>query len=471
MGLALLLLIPCFWQPHIQAGDFSSHIYNAWLATQVEQGILPGIAIHSQWTNVLADWILPMLFRWGGRAFAERIIAVFAVQSFFWGAFYLLAVVCGRKPWHLAPVLAMLAYGTVFQLGFLNFYLSSGFCLWMMAALWNPTRLRISVALFLAALGLLAHVMPLFAALFGIAYIHLHRRLNPRWNVTVLGVGLVALTLAAAALPQFFKTTWSWDQVLFEDGLLSALGVGQFWPYGSKYAIPAVAAALLGFAFFLRRFDHGQAFRDPFVHLWMLSIAAVALFPSNIVIPGYTLPLEFIPVRLSLFVVVCACAALSSARHATSWNIASVAIAAVYFTCLYLDTSAFMGVEAEISALVSQVPPNARAVAAVNDRKSRYPSLTHVASAACIGHCYDYANYEALSGMFRLRAAAPSAALPGDIAVITDIEDRTHLVTASEAPLYSVCPAERPGARFQLKKLTVGEQTCHFTLDVTSQIF
>jgi len=33
---ALLLLVPCFWKPHIRAGDLPSHLYNAWLAGQIE---------------------------------------------------------------------------------------------------------------------------------------------------------------------------------------------------------------------------------------------------------------------------------------------------------------------------------------------------------------------------------------------------------------------------------------------------
>src|SRR3954447_22406389 len=34
---SLMLLIPCVWQPHVGFGDFPSHIYNAWLATLIEQ--------------------------------------------------------------------------------------------------------------------------------------------------------------------------------------------------------------------------------------------------------------------------------------------------------------------------------------------------------------------------------------------------------------------------------------------------
>jgi len=35
--LSVLILIPCFWHAHIQAGDLGSHIYNAWLAHLAER--------------------------------------------------------------------------------------------------------------------------------------------------------------------------------------------------------------------------------------------------------------------------------------------------------------------------------------------------------------------------------------------------------------------------------------------------
>jgi len=42
MGLvSLLLLIPCFWQRHIEAVDLPSHLYNAWLAILIGEGKAP----------------------------------------------------------------------------------------------------------------------------------------------------------------------------------------------------------------------------------------------------------------------------------------------------------------------------------------------------------------------------------------------------------------------------------------------
>jgi len=38
IALSFLMLAPVYWQPRVQAGDLSSHIYNAWLAQLIEAG-------------------------------------------------------------------------------------------------------------------------------------------------------------------------------------------------------------------------------------------------------------------------------------------------------------------------------------------------------------------------------------------------------------------------------------------------
>src|SRR5437867_8404189 len=131
--ISLLLLVPCFWQQRIQAGDLSSHIYNAWLAQQIEQGNAPGLSIVHQWTNILFDLILSGLFQKFGAEAAQRIAVSGAVLIFFWGAFALIRAVNGRPPWFLTPCLAMLAYGSTFHSGLFNFYLSAVLGLWAMA--------------------------------------------------------------------------------------------------------------------------------------------------------------------------------------------------------------------------------------------------------------------------------------------------------------------------------------------------
>src|SRR6266853_1154837 len=112
---SILLLMPCFWQSRLQAGDLSSHIYNAWLAQLIGSGHAPGLAIVFQSTNVLFDWLLTGLLSLLGAAAAQQIAVAGAVLIFVWGGFAFIRALAGRTPWHLIPVIAMLAYGWVFH--------------------------------------------------------------------------------------------------------------------------------------------------------------------------------------------------------------------------------------------------------------------------------------------------------------------------------------------------------------------
>ena len=123
---------PCYWQPHLQAGDLSSHIYNAWLVQLIESGRTTGLAVAPQSTNILFDVMLSGLLRSLGAEAAQRVSVSVAVLALVWGAFAFIAVV--RAPaLGAAAALAMLAYGWVFHMGFFNFYVSFGLCFWALA--------------------------------------------------------------------------------------------------------------------------------------------------------------------------------------------------------------------------------------------------------------------------------------------------------------------------------------------------
>src|SRR5688572_18008991 len=79
LGISVLLIVPCLWQPRIQAGDLSSHLYNAWLASEIRHGHIDGFEIVPVWTNVLTDWILMAAVPSVGAVWAGRLVAVPAV--------------------------------------------------------------------------------------------------------------------------------------------------------------------------------------------------------------------------------------------------------------------------------------------------------------------------------------------------------------------------------------------------------
>ena len=71
--------------------------------------------------------------------------------------------------------------------------------------------------------------------------------------------------------------------------------------------------------------------------------------------------------------------------------------------------------------------------------------LIHLGSGACIGRCWDYGNYEPATAQFRVQASGPNGVVADNMAIVAEIEHGRHVVTAQEAPLYSVCPRQRFG--------------------------
>src|SRR4051794_33638091 len=152
---SVMLLLPCLWQPQVGIGDFPSHIYNAWLATLIEQGKLPGMALAHLKTNILVDSALMSSLQRFSVAASEKLVLGTSVLIFFWGVFALAYSANGKRPWSVAPLIAVVAYGVIFQLGFSNFYLATGISCVALALLMGEKihKWRVVAALALFALA------------------------------------------------------------------------------------------------------------------------------------------------------------------------------------------------------------------------------------------------------------------------------------------------------------------------------
>ncbi len=464
VAVSIALLIPCFWQDHIEAGDLSSHVYNAWLASQVERGAVPGLTLSHQWTNILSDVALQWLIGRVGPAQAERIVVGFAVLLFFWGAFYLTSVVSQRRTWLLAPGLSMLAYGLVFHLGFLNFYLATGFSIWLIGLLWNFSRTRALIAIPVAIAALLAHGMPLMWAAAVLTYAHLLRAAPAKLRLFCLPIGIALLAAGQAMILKIVPSRWALADAI---SLLGATGTDQVRLFGIKYLIVVGGLLAIWIALFLERLDLGGVMGDPLIHIWILQVVAYVLMPSAILLPHYKHVLAYIPERISLFNGVMLCAVLGRARHGRGITRWTAAVATVFFTFLFLDTSAYSAIERKITSLAEQVPAGGRFVAEVSDSNSGPAALLHAADWACIGHCFSYANYEPATGQFRIQVAGPNGAAAADMATVQDIEEGRHIVTPGESPIFSVCRCEQENPPLCVRPIEPGEKTCSFSLPIT----
>jgi hypothetical protein len=448
------ILVPCFWLPRIEAGDLSSHVYNAWLAQLIAHGQAPGLRIQPQWTNSLFDLLLSAL--WGlGAAAAQKIAVAEAVLLFFWGAFRFVRVAARREPWFVAPILAALSYGWVFHAGFFNFYLSLGLSFHALVWLWRrrPGLGNAPVAVALLAAGYTAHALPVAWVGGMLAYRMAACAVRPRHRAALAIGAVFALAIARRLLASRFNTTWYPQQVG------SVTGADQIAVYGLKFEVLSVM--LLGICGLLlvqvlRQRGWRRLLLSPALHAAFVTAAIVAILPSQILLPGYAHALGYIAERMSLAVAVCACAVAATARVRRTGVASICAVAAAFFLCLYVDQRAVNRIEERLELALTLLPPGARVVSSLAEPRFRVDPLVHLIDRACIGRCFSYANYEPATEQFRIRAE------PGNPVVVTRYIDSyalqtgTYKVKPSDLPLWGVFPSgDREG--FVVRPLAAAE--------------
>ena len=356
---SLLLLVPCHWQPRLQAGDLSSHNYSSWLARLIESGRAQGLEAVHQTTNLLFDLILSGLSKVVGPEAAQRIAVSLVVLTFVWGAFAFISAVSGRRPWHLMPVIAMLAYGWVFHMGFFNFYLSLGLSFWALALAWEWKPWRLAAAAPVLALAYLAHALPVVwtAGLF--AYLWLAGRTAPRTRAWTIAVSLMAMVLWRAWAGGTLIAEWPLQQIFMPSG------ADQTWTFDAKYYVVLMGLLLVWGALFLELMHQWGTRRlassTPF-QVCVVGAAGVFLLPATLLIPGFHHALVLIAERMALGVGVCVCALLGAARPRMSERCALVAVALIFFGFLYRDERAMNALEDRMQGAVAQSAPGHRVV-------------------------------------------------------------------------------------------------------------
>jgi hypothetical protein len=373
---SLLLLIPCYWQPRLQGGDLSSHIYKAWMTQLVESGRAEGLMMVRQTTNILFDIILDGLFKVLGAEAAQRIAVSIAVLTFIWGAFAFISIVAGRRAWCLMPCIAMLAYGWVFHMGFFNFYLSLGLSFWGMAIAWDLTPKRLVLAAPAFVLAYMAHVLPM-AWMSGIlCYLLVARRLKPAKRA-YLTAGIVGgLAGLHGLVGRLMVTHWSVSQITLTTGL------DQVWVFDKKYYLVLLGLTAIWSLLFLglvRNCGPREVVASIPFHLCVIGAATVFVLPGTVFIPGFSHTLSYIAERMSLGVAVCVLALLGMVppRQLERW--ALIAVCAVFFVFVYVDEKAMNSFEDRMQDLFSSLRP-AQSAAGLVAGPARHPDLSLMAA-------------------------------------------------------------------------------------------
>jgi hypothetical protein len=467
LAISFAVIAPCFWHPHIEAGDLPSHVYNAWLVHLIKAGQTPGLWLARRWNNVLFDFTLSGLGTIVGWGTAEKIATCGAVLIFFWGAFALICAISRRLPWFLLPCLVIVTYGWTFEMGFMNYYTSIGLAFFGVAILVSVRGWQRGLAALLAPLIWLAH--PFGLALFVCvgAYIVLTGYLGPRrhWYLFLMSVLLLLgshLFIRIHCNPQ--NVFWSYEPHYVHDGF------DQLLLYGPQCLLPARLFRAFLWACLLIDIVRRRAtarWWSPYLvasELYVLSVVGILLLPTGIdthlTRSLGLLSIGFVSERLSTASAVLVCCLLGTLKP-HKWHVVGCSvIAAIFLFQLYKDTAAISRMEDQLDRLVRTIPPRQRVIAPI----AVFPTManattTHVIDRACIEHCFSYANYEASTGQFRVRANFGNPFVMTDWKAEEQVTFGGYVVEAHDLPLHQIYQTDSNLTTLGIRELAVGETT------------
>jgi hypothetical protein len=436
--ISLLLLVPCFWHAELVAGDLASHTYNAWLVQLIARHQAPGVYLAPQWTNVLFDTALSGLGALLGVRTAERVVVPLVVLIFFWGVFAFLCAVTRRSEWRVVPLLAMFAYGWVFHMGFINYYLSVGLSFWGLALFWRGTIRERLASLALLPLILAAHLLGVLWFVGAAAYLLLTERLQ--W----WGQGLL-LAATISVMPKLrFYVQMHYPTGFWREPWEIKFGFDQIMLFG--LADRALAWIVLTFTLICLVLNmvklrskpgRWKTLAVPF-QLYAITIGGALILPAGGRFPSYPASVGFITQRLTLISAVLVCCLLSASRL-RRWQFAGFCVlAAPFFGLLYHSAGQRSTMEQQLGRLLAPLPAGQRVIATIASPPESRITMDHVVDRACVGRCLSYGNYEPSSKQFRVRVSDNCPIVVDQAWVATAIMFGRYIVKPQDLPIYQV---------------------------------
>jgi hypothetical protein len=298
------------------------------------------------------------------------------------------------------------------------------------------------------------------------AYCWLARRLSARFQLLIFLFGVEALFLIRGFILVKYFTLSTSAQLTFWTG------TNQVLLYGCKYLPAAMGFLVFCIVLLCEPENRKQAIVSISAQAYALTAAAVMLIPWAIGTSMQSAAASYISERLSLLSGVLLLAVVSRSTYRRWYLSVGLLIAALFFTALYCDLGKESRIEAKIEGLVHTLPVGARVVwfeglgnrvatghipapeGSIPHLVKRVSSIccgqlseteTHLLSRACLGHCFDYMNYEPSTALFRVRAAPGNSVVMAIHSELTAMRSGTYVVKASDLPLYGLiqCGPER----------------------------
>ncbi len=456
LGISACVVVPCFWHRNIEAGDLSSHTYNAWLVQLIQHGHAPGLWLAWQSTNILFDLVLSQMGNLLGLRTAEKIVVAVAILVFYWGAFALVCASARRVPWFVLPCLAMFAYGFTFELGLMNYYVSLGLSFWALAIALCGRGWERALAVALLPLIWMAHPSGVVLVIAAGAYIAVAEMLPSSHQLLLVAISGLVLFFGRFYLIGHYRIFEQERPFYFYNGL------DQLLLYGPHYRLPAILllVVIVGcLASHAIRPPAGvellAASRLP-LQLYVITIVAAQMLPDGIYLPQYTVALSVLPGRLTTISAVLISCVLG-VTNSRKWVLVSFAtVAAIFFFFLFRDTGTLNRMENQVERYENVLPPGQRVIATIWP----FPGAriqNHIVDRPCIGRCFSYGNYEPATRQFRVRA------LPGNPIVTADSNTSAamwfgeYVVQPQDLPMFQIYQCKLDMIELCMRELASGE--------------
>jgi len=459
--ISVLTLIPIYWHRFVQAGDLGSHVYNAWLAQLAQQGKAPGVYVIWQWQNVLFDLILFCLAKIVGLTVAEKLAVSVCVLIFFWGVFAFLTAVTAQKPWYLTPVIAMLAYGYIFHVGFMNYYLSIGLACIGLALAWPLKRKGIFAAAIIAPLILFAHPLGFLWFLASVAYRALWLKLLRWWKAMPLAAAISSLIVAHIVVLR--HTTWETEWP--DPPKIQWNGSDQLFVFGDRYFNLSLVVLAFGLAIAIaaawragRRAEYWKQ-RQLILEFYAICFLAAVLLPENLRPDPNAGWIGALVTRLTLISAIVGLVWLAW-QPPKKWHLAGFAVSAiVFFSFLFQDGSFLNRLEGNAQQITSQLPPGTRVLATIFAPDEYRTLFLHIADRACVGKCFLYSNYEPATKQFRIRVREGSPIVTSNVDDNGDMESGVYEVQEEDLPLKEIYQCDEDDlTKLCIRDLTANEK-------------
>jgi hypothetical protein len=259
-------------------------------------------------------------------------------------------------------------------------------------------------------------------------------------------------------------------------------GVDQSLLHGWPYVPVAVGFLLFSVVLLGSPENRWRAIVSVPAQVYFLTAVAVVVMPFSIRASMESAWAGIISQRLSLFSGVLLLAVLSRSSYRRWFLLAGLLTAAIFFAALYCDIGWEARAEAKTEKLVKTLPEGDRVVSfadlfnggefgnlpagegrlahltrRVMSLNLRSSPWTHLVSRACLGHCFDYMNYEPSTNQFRIHSEPGNPVVLATYVQIDEMDSGNYLVKASDLPLYALIRCGPDPEDIVMEPMAIGE--------------